>query len=97
MCREKGFAEFGNAVRQGFCRIGEDLGRDESVVFDAKRAAPFMVYPQKGKPYAPKLSARSAYEAEQRYFLDVGRGRAVKPILTARDARDAVALVRSLV
>ena len=68
-----------------------------TVVFDAKRAAPFMVYPQKGKPYAPKFSARSAYEAEQRYFLDIVRGRAVKPILTARDARDAVALVRSLV
>jgi len=67
-----------------------------TAVCDAKRPQPFMVYPQKGKPFAPKVSARSAYEAELRYFLDMVRGRPVKPVLTARDARDAVALVKSL-
>ena len=67
-----------------------------TVVCDGKRPEPFMVYPQKGKPYAPKVSARSGYEAEQCYFLDIVRGRAVKPVLTARDAREAVALVTSL-
>jgi predicted dehydrogenase len=68
-----------------------------TAVFDTKRAETFMVYPQKGKPFAPKVSARNGYEAEQRYFLDIVRGRPVKPVLTARDARDAVALVTSLV
>ena len=68
-----------------------------TVVFDPKRAQPFMVYPQEGRPFAPKVSPRSGYEAEQRYFLDIVRGRPVRPVLTARDARDAVALVTSLV
>ena len=73
------------------------MGRlQDTAVFDTKRAETFMVYPQKGKPFAPKVSARNGYEAEQRYFLDIVRGRPVKPILTARDARDAVALVTSL-
>ncbi len=67
-----------------------------TVVFDAKRKDPFMVYPQKGRPFTPKVSSMGAYEAEQRYFLDMVSGRAVPPILTARDARDAVALVASL-
>ena len=67
-----------------------------TAVFDTKRAETFMVYPQKGKPFAPKVSARNGYEAELRSFLDMVRGRPVKPVLTARDARDAVALVKSL-
>ena len=34
-----------------------------------------------------------AYEAEQRYFLDLLAGRADTSILTARDARDSIALL----
>ncbi|MGN0846005.1 MAG: Gfo/Idh/MocA family protein [Kiritimatiellia bacterium] len=64
-----------------------------SVVCDAKRKEPFMVYPAKGRPFAPKVPKMNAYEAEQRYFLDLLAGRADERLLTARDARDAIAYV----
>lgn len=54
---------------------------------------PLIVYPQNGKPFSPRLSKRSGYEAEVRYFLDVVEGRVSAPRLTAQDARAAVALV----
>lgn len=56
--------------------------------------SPLTVYPDGGRPFAPKLPARSGYEEETRYFLSLVEGRAgARPPLTARDARDAVALV----
>ncbi len=64
-----------------------------TVVFDAKRKVPFEVYPATGKPFVPKISSRNAYEAEQRYFLDLIGGKADESILCARDARETVALV----
>ncbi|MGN0852799.1 MAG: Gfo/Idh/MocA family protein [Kiritimatiellia bacterium] len=68
-----------------------------TVVMDGRRERPFMVYPDRGRPFAPKVPKRSAYEAEQRYFLDLVRGRADGSVLSARDARDAVARIENAV
>ena len=51
------------------------------------------VYPQKGKPFSPRLSKRTGYEAEIEYFLGMVEGRRQKRILTAQDARDSIALL----
>jgi len=68
-----------------------------TVILDAKRTDPFMVYPAKGKPFAPKVGKMSGYEGEQRYFLDLIAGKAKAETLTAKDARDAIALVEKAV
>ena len=50
------------------------------------------VYPEAGKPYAPKLEKGTGYEREIRYFSDVIAGRKPKRIVvTAVDARNAIA------
>jgi predicted dehydrogenase len=55
---------------------------------------PVTVYPQGAKPFVPKLSRRSGYEAEVAYFLDMVEGREIKDkVLTAEDARNSIALV----
>ena len=64
-----------------------------TVVFDARRTVPFQVFPAVGKPFVPKVPKRNAYEAEQRYFLDMLAGRADTSVLTAQDARATIALV----
>ncbi len=64
-----------------------------TIICDAKRKDPIMVYPAKGKPFAPKVSKMNAYEAEQRYFLDLLAGKADTSLLTAQDARDSIAMV----
>ena len=64
-----------------------------TIVLDGRRPQPFMVYPSTGKPFAPKIPKTNAYEAEQRYFLDLLAGKADTSILTARDARDSIALL----
>lgn len=54
-----------------------------------------MVYPEKGKPFCPKLAKGTGYEAEIRYFLSqVERGKD-GDILTAADARDSVAMLEA--
>ena len=56
--------------------------------------APLTVYPDGGKPFSPKLGTRSGYEEEVRYFLSLVEGRAPKrAVLTAKDARESIALV----
>ena len=56
--------------------------------------SPLTVYPDGGKPFSPKLGSRSGYEEEIRYFLSLVEGRAPKnAVLTARDARESMALV----
>ena len=56
--------------------------------------APLTVYPDGGKPFSPKLCCRSGYEEEARYFLSLVEGRAPRrEVLTAKDARDSIALV----
>ena len=41
----------------------------------------------------PKLAKLTGYEAEIRYFADMIDGKVDKSVLTARDARDAIALL----
>ena len=54
------------------------------------------VYPSGGKPFSPKLSKKSGYEAEIAYFLkSIEKGLGEDPILTAEDARESLALVLS--
>ena len=64
-----------------------------TVYFGPFYKSPLTVYPEDGKPFSPKLAKASGYEAEVRYFLDLVEGRAKDGILTAQDARDAIALV----
>lgn len=66
-----------------------------TVIYDVKRAVPFCVYPRKGKPFTPRLSKMSAYEAELRAFLAHLAGYTDASGLTARAARDAVACVEA--
>ena len=51
------------------------------------------VYPEKGKPFSPKLSSKTGYEAEIAYFLGMVEGRRQERILSAQDARDSIALL----
>lgn len=66
-----------------------------TVTFGPFNRNPIMVYPNEGKPFVPKLATATGYEAEIRYFLrQVETGRPGET-LTARDAREAVALVQA--
>lgn len=64
-----------------------------TIVCDARRKDPFLVYPAKGRPFAPKIGKMNGYEGEQRYFLDLVAGRVKEPVLTAKEARDAIACI----
>ena len=56
--------------------------------------SPLTVYPTGDKPFTPNLPKATGYEAEVRYFLDLVEGKTpTEIVLTAEDARDAVALV----
>ena len=56
--------------------------------------SPITVYPEDGKPFAPKLAKRSGYEEEVRYFVSMIDGKVgATPRLTAEEARSAIALV----
>lgn len=56
---------------------------------------PLTIYPNEGHPFSPKLSQRTGYEEEVRYFRHLVEGtlRAEERILTAEAARDSLALV----
>jgi len=85
------------------------FGASDSLVFDAAARVffekatvylggayknPLTVYPEGGKPFQPKLGKLSGYEEEVRYFLKLVEGKALKDqILTAKDARNSIALV----
>ena len=64
-----------------------------TVYLGGQYKAPLVVYPQGGKPFAPKLGKRSAYEEEVRYFLAMVEGRAGEAVLTAEEARMSVRVV----
>ena len=64
-----------------------------TVYFGPFYKAPLTVYPDEGKPFTPKLSSKTGYEAEIEYFLKMVEGKAQKRILTAQDARDAIAIL----
>jgi predicted dehydrogenase len=63
------------------------------VVANSHAATPLIVYPEKGKPFSPKLPKPSGYETEIRTFAAwVGGDAKVTPV-TAESARDSVAIV----
>lgn len=64
-----------------------------SVYFGPFYKAPLTVYPDHGKPFTPKLSQQTGYEAEVCYFLAQVEGRARRIQFTARDARDSIAVL----
>ena len=64
-----------------------------TAVSTTRPAEDFTVYPAKGKPFSPKLSKRTGYENEIRWFLAQVNGKGGKGPLTPQDARDSVALV----
>ena len=64
-----------------------------TVYFGPFYKAPLTVYPEDGKPFSPKLPSKTGYEAEIEYFLGMVEGRRQKAILTAKDARDTIALL----
>jgi predicted dehydrogenase len=52
----------------------------------------FVVYPEKGKPFTPKVPKASAYESEIKVFVAWISGAEANPV-TAQSARDSVAIV----
>lgn len=64
-----------------------------TVYFGPFYKAPLTVYPEEGKPFSPKLASKTGYEAEIEYFLGMVEGRRQKTVLTAKDARDSIALL----
>ncbi len=64
-----------------------------TVYFGPFYKKPLTVYPEDGKAFSPQLPKATGYEAEIRYFLkQVERG-AAGDVLTAKDARDSIALL----
>jgi len=70
------------------------------VVFDKAVAvanshapAPLVVYPEKGKPFSPKLPNASGYETEIKAFVSWIMGGANAEPVRAQSARDSVAIV----
>ena len=51
------------------------------------------VYPEDGKPFSPRLSKATGYEAEVRYFLSQVESSKEGDILTAADARESIAFL----
>jgi len=88
-----GIVSWAVAKTHGFEAAFRVILERATIVFDTKRTVPFMVFPAKGRPFVPNLGKRNAYEAEQRYFLDLLRGRADASVLSARDARATIALI----
>ena len=87
---DSSFAPAASLVWEGSGRV---FFEKATVYFGPFYKQPLTVYPDKGKPFAPKLAKETGYEAEERYFLARVEGRRQEHVLTARDARDSVALV----
>ena len=64
-----------------------------TVSFGPFLKAPLTVYPEEGKAFSPRLKSKTGYEAEVEYFLARVEGRPGERILTAKDARDSIALL----
>ena len=64
-----------------------------TVSFGPFLKAPLTVYPSDGKAFSPRLPSKTGYEAEVEYFLAQVEGRLSERILTAKDARDSIALL----
>jgi predicted dehydrogenase len=65
------------------------------VISDAKRANAVTVFPAKGRPFAPRLSAVPSHLAELQYFMKLVGGKTPPGAFSARDARDAVHLAEA--
>ena len=63
------------------------------VVANSHAATPFVVYPEKGKPFSPKLPKASGYETEIKTFASWILGDAKAEPVRAESARDSVAIV----
>ena len=64
-----------------------------TVFFGGRYKDEFVVYPESGKPFSPKLKDKTvAYAAETRYFLDYIEGRNDGSRLSAATARESVSL-----
>ena len=61
-------------------------------VFNSHNNPAFVVYPEKGKPFTPKVPKDSGYEREIKEFVAWISGREANPV-TAKSARDSVAIV----
>jgi len=61
-------------------------------IFDPKRSHAFSVFPEKGKPFYPKLTDETCYYNEIRHFLELTEGRA-KPRFDPFEARESVRIV----
>lgn len=65
-----------------------------TVMMVPRRKQEFVVYPEEGKPFSPKIKdSAKAYGDEIKYFFDFVEGRNDGSLMTAESARDAVALV----
>lgn len=64
-----------------------------TVVLDAKRAVPLMVYPMKGEPFQPKLSAKTGYQLELEWFFKLVSGKKVPEVTTPEACADSVRIV----
>ena len=87
---DSSFAPAASLVWEGSGRV---FFEKATVYFGPFYKQPLTVYPEEGKPFAPKLAKETGYEAEVRYFLGQVEGRRQEQVLTAKDARDSVALV----
>lgn len=64
-----------------------------TVVYDPWRKDPLFIYPVKGKPFAPKIKAQSAYAEEIRRFFAWTQGRAAIAPVENKDIRSSIALI----
>ena len=87
---DSSFAPSASFVWEGSGRV---FFEKATVYFGPFYKAPLTVYPEVGKPFSPKLPKRTGYEAEIAYFLGMVEGKKQEKILTAKDARDSIALL----
>lgn len=63
------------------------------VVANSHADKPLVVYPEKGKPFSPRLPKETGYEAEIRAFASWVAGDLDEVPISAKSARDSVAIV----
>ena len=63
------------------------------VVANSHAPSPLVVYPERGKPFSPKLPNASGYETEIKAFVSWIAGGATANPVRAQSARDSVAIV----
>lgn len=66
-----------------------------TIIFDAKREKPLMIYPIKGKAKEPKLRTKEGYYYEIEWFLKKLKGEKVDPITSMEESRNSVDLIEA--